>query len=68
MQSRNQTIRLWPPSIVVSKVRNMVFLAAVLENDSNVTETYVKSSAITYVRKNLSSYLKRGHTRRRSSS
>lgn len=43
----------------------MVFMAAILENDRDLTDTYVKDNALRHVRKNLSSYVKLGHTRRR---
>jgi hypothetical protein len=64
-ESRNQTVRLWPVNLAGLKLGNMVFLVAILENDRNLTDHNVKTSAAKSVNKNLDSYVKLGHTPQR---
>ena len=64
---RNHTIRLWPLDYGRSKLSNMIFLVAILENDRASTDYDVSLSAVTYVRKNLLTYVKVGHSRQKIS-
>ena len=64
-ESRNQTVRLWPVNLSGVKLSDMVFLAAILENDRDVRDFNVAQSAGKFVNKNLDSYVKLKHTRQR---
>lgn len=66
-ESRNHTIRLWPLTYDRTRLSNMIFLVAILENDRSNTNNIVEFSALTYVRKNLLTYVKLGHTRQKIS-
>jgi hypothetical protein len=64
-ESRNHTIRLWPLQHGRTKLSNMIFLVAILENDRDHTDYNVSLKAVTYVRKDLLTYVKVGHTRQK---
>jgi len=66
-ESRNHTIRLWPLIHDRTKLSNMIFLVAILENDRSNTNNIVEFSTLKYVRKNLLTYVKLGHTRQKIS-